>query len=51
MLVFRKFAFDFDLEFFYVSITPGKLIYLYQKLESIAISEWFHPMEKGVIMR
>jgi hypothetical protein len=26
-------------------------ISIYQKFDSIAISEWFHPMEKRVIMR
>ncbi len=50
MLVFAKFAFDFDLEFFYLcSITPQKSTYLYQEFDFI--SSWFRPMEKAVIMR
>jgi len=30
---------------------PRKLTYLYQKLNFIAISKWFHLTEKGDIMR
>jgi len=52
MLVFTKFAFDFELEFFYVCFNhPPKLTYLYQKFNLIAIFRWFRPMEKRVIMR
>jgi len=44
MLVFTKFVFDPDLEFFCVCFNhPRKLTYLYQKFDIIAISTWFHP--------
>jgi len=42
MLVFAKFAFNFDLAFFsFCSIITQKLTYLYQEFDRIAISSWF----------
>ncbi len=52
MLVFAKFAFDFDLEFFYLcSITPQKLTYVYQEFDLIAISSWVRPFLASSFLR